>query len=89
MFVSLCGEMGTLMLMVSAMRQISIIFCYSSPVCSCINNIPFFSILLLCSAVTIHTDLDSNEMALFRLLPLVCFILELKSSHCECPLSCV
>lgn len=49
----------------------------STVVCSCINNICFFSpILLLCSAVVKNTDLELNKMASFRLIPLVYFILE-------------
>lgn len=80
-FVSVCGEMGMLMLTLSAMREISIMFCYLYPVLFVLVLITsdfFPHLAFLYSAVIINTDLKLNKMALFRLIPLVYFILEWK-----------
>lgn len=70
--------MGMLILTLSAMKEISIMFCYLYPVLFVLVLITsdFIPILLHCSAVVKNTDLELNKMASFRLIPLVYFILE-------------
>lgn len=82
--VSLCGEMGRLMLMVSTLRQIlnCSLFSISAPL--------LFVLVLITSRVTIHTDSDGNETAVVYIVTFSLVYIGMEKGHiCECPLSCV